>query len=56
MIFVTFFLDLIDHLIIHQISIEQTDNQNESNEMDNFDLNELMDLAEANVGPMRDAI
>ena len=56
MIFVTFFLDLIDHLIIHQISIEQTDNQNESNEMDNFDLNELMDLAEANVGPMRDKI
>ena len=47
---------LIYHLIIHQISIEQTDNQTESNELDNFDLNELMDLAEAYVGSMIDAI
>ena len=28
----------------------------ESNEMDNFDFNELMDLAEAYVGPVIDAI
>ena len=34
----------------------QTDNQTESNEMDNFDLDELMDLVEANVGPMIDAL
>ena len=34
----------------------QTDNQNESRQMDNFDLDELMDLAEAYVGPMIDAI
>ena len=34
----------------------QTDNQTEFNEMDNFDLNELMNLAEAYVGPMIDAI
>ena len=47
---------MIDHLIIHQISIEQIDNQTEFNEMDNFDLNKLMDLAEAYVGPMIDAM
>ena len=47
---------MIDRLIIHQISIAQTDNQTESNKMDNFDLNELMDLAEAYAGPMIDAI
>ena len=34
----------------------QTDNQNEVNEMDNFHLNELMNLAEAYVRPMIDAI
>ena len=34
----------------------QTDNQTESNETDNFDLNELMDLAEAYIGPVIDAI
>ena len=34
----------------------QTDNQTESNEMDNFDLNELMNLAEAYVGQVIDAI
>ena len=34
----------------------QTDNQTEFNEIDNFDSNELMDLAEAYVGPMIDAI
>ena len=34
----------------------QTDNQTEFNEMVNFDLNELMDLAQAYVGPMIDAI
>ena len=44
---------MIDHLFIHQISI---DNQTEFNEMNNFDLNELMDLAEAYVGPTIDAI
>ena len=42
--------------MIHQVSIEQNDNQTESNEIDYFDLNELMDLAEAYVGPMIDAI
>ena len=47
---------LIDNLIIHQISVEQTDNQTESNEMDIFDSSELMDLAEAYIGPMIDAI
>ena len=47
---------MIDHLIIHKISIVQTDNQIESNEMDNFDLNELMDLAEAFVGALIDVI
>ena len=56
MIFVTLFYILIDCLIIHQISIAQTDNQTESNKMDNFDLNELMNLAEAYAGPMIDAI
>ena len=34
----------------------QTDNQTESYEMDKFDLNELMDLEEAYVGPPIDAI
>ena len=34
----------------------KTDNQTESNETHNFDLNELMDLAEAFVGPVIDAI
>ena len=34
----------------------QTDNQTESNETDNFDLNELMDLADAYKGPVIDAI
>ena len=34
----------------------QTDSQTESNEMDNFDLDELMDLAESYVGLMIDAI
>ena len=34
----------------------QTNNQTEFNEMDNFDLNDLMDLAEAYVRPMIDAI
>ena len=34
----------------------QTDNQTESNETDNFDLNELMELAEAYKGPVIDAI
>ena len=42
--------------MIRQISIEQTDNQTESNEIDHFDLIELMDLAETYVGPMIDAI
>ena len=36
--------------------LTQTDNQTEFNEMDNFDLNELMDLAEIYVGPMIDVI
>ena len=48
---------VIDHLVIHQISIAQTDNQTESNENDNFDLNELMYiLSEAYVGSMIEAI
>ena len=47
---------MVDHLIIHQFSIAQTDNQTESNEMENFDLNELMDLAEAYEAPMIDAV
>ena len=47
---------MVDHLIIHQFSIAQTDNQTESNEMENFDLNELMDLAKAYEAPMIDAV
>ena len=47
---------MVDHLVFHQISIAQTDNQTDSNGMDNFDSNELMDLAEAYVGPVIDAI
>ena len=41
---------------MHQSSIGQTEYQTESNEMDNFDLNEPMDLAEVYVRPMIDAI
>ena len=56
MILVTSFLDMNDHLIIHQISIVQTDNQTEFNGMDNFALNELMELAEAYVRQLIDEI
>ena len=42
--------------MIHQISIVQTDYQIEPYEMNNFDWDELMDLAKAYVGPVTDVI
>ena len=41
---------------MHQSSIGQSEYQIESNEMDNFDLNEPMDLAEVYMRPILDAI
>ena len=51
-----FFLDLIDRLNFHQISIPKQIIEIESHKIDNFDLNELMDLAEAYVVLVIDAI
>ena len=57
-IFVTSFLDPVDHLITHLSKTLKSNRikSNLKNSMDNFNLDELMDLAEAYVGPMIDAI
>ena len=51
-----FFQILFDRLNTHQSSISIQTIEIESHEIDNFDLNELMDLAEAYVVPVIDAI
>ena len=56
LIFVTSFLDLIDRLIAHLSQIIESNQIKPEKRMDNFNLDELMDLAGAYVGPMVDAI